>query len=111
MKLSVKILYGLLAFLPLATVIIFLGSFIYLIQTNEKEFFDYLIDHPGIVTIFNLLILIPAYGPIILYIIHAARNPDLADRKPAWIILIVLLGGLAMPFYWYKFIWQDGYYE
>lgn len=110
MKVYGKVLLGFLSVLPLVSAILFFGSFIYLYQTNSNDFFEFVITRPELVTIFNVLFSFSAYGPFIFYIVHAARNPNLADRRVAWILLIVFLGFFVMPFYWYMFIWHDSYY-
>jgi hypothetical protein len=52
-----------------------------------------------------------SYGPVVLYIILAGMNTRLRDRKAVWILLIVFLGFIGIPLYWYFFIWQDGGYD
>lgn len=42
------------------------------------------------------------------YAVHAMRNPRLPPaRRPLWLGLIFLGAPLAMPVYWYLYLWRE----
>ena len=106
-----KLLLGFVSIIPILISVLCLGVFISIFQGNGEDVFRYLIEHQAAIGLFNSLLLVLSQGPVIFYIIHAARNSNLADRKAVWIIAMVLCGGFALPIYWFMFIWQERYYE
>ena len=106
-----KLILGILAILPLIVTCAMFGAIFYLVRTDDWRIFQYSLDNPVAIPVFNLALLILLYGPNIFYLVHAGRNPNLHDRKVAWIILMVLFGVFAMPIYWFQFIWRAAYYE
>jgi hypothetical protein len=42
-----------------------------------------------------------------VYLVDLFRNPDLVDRQDLrimWVVLVVVLSGLAMPVYWWLYL-------
>ena len=110
-KLSTKILLGLLAVTPLILTILWVIVVYFAFIVYPDELLRPVVEYPLVILLINLILLVGTYGPVVFYMIHAARNPELADRKAVWIILIVILGCLAMPIYWLMFVWRDSYYD
>lgn len=110
-NLAVRILLGLVAITPLFAIVVFFGAFVYLIQADERWFIELIMRDERPLLLINLVLLVLTNGPLIAYIILAAKNKELADRKGVWIVLIVLLGVFTMPLYWFLFVWRDSYYE
>ena len=111
MKLSTKILLGLLAVTPLILTVLWAIVVYYAFFVYPDALLGLVLDYPILGLLVNLILLVGIYGPVVAFLIHAGRNPDLGDRKAVWIILIVIFGGLVMPIYWYLFIWQSSYYD
>jgi hypothetical protein len=112
MKVSLRLLLGIVSILPFVVSVFFIGTIFYLVRTDPQVLEEFFVSlHPLAGLIINIGLFSVAYGPVVFYVIHAGRNPDLADRKAVWIILMIFLGAFAMPIYWYLFIWQDSYYE
>ena len=112
MNRPVKILLGLLAVLPLALTTAAIWAVYQLLTAQSEAPWNFVFSiHPLIWLFFNLFLMVLTYGPNIFYIIHAGRNPDLADRRVIWILLIVFVGVFVMPLYWYLFVWHESYYE
>jgi hypothetical protein len=107
MKTSTKIalLLGGLAPFPFA-ILMFAGIF-YLIQDDPRNVMLFFNEHLLAVMIFNLFFTLFFGAVHIIYIILAARNPNLEAMRVTWIVALVILGALAMPFYWYYHIWRD----
>jgi VanZ family protein len=65
-------------------------------------------------TIFRLQMLFMAFmlGLMVFYIVHVFRTDRVpADKKALWAVVLFLGTLLAMPFYWYFYMWpkrEDG---
>jgi hypothetical protein len=108
---STKIILGFVASLALLVPILSIGGVFYLFAYRPDEFIGWVIRHELLFLVLNLLLMALSYGPVVLYIILAVINTRLRDRKAVWILLIVFLGFIGIPLYWYFFIWQDGGYD
>lgn len=107
-----KILLGLLSLVELATLFLFAGFFGYLVVTNDATFLINAIEHhPVLVALFNLTMPVIQSAPFVYFLVHAARNPELSDRRVTWILFMLFLSPFALPVYWYHFVWHDSYYE
>lgn len=43
----------------------------------------------------------------IFYFLHIIQNQLLdTEKKILWIVVLIVLNGLAMPFYWYVYLWK-----
>ena len=111
MKTWLRLLLGVIAFLPLLFFVLMVGAIIFWIQAPSQEVIEWVFANAAVLTIVNLVLLVVGNAPLVFYIIHAGLNPFLADRKGPWILLMVFLGFLVIPVYWYQFIWHDSYYE
>jgi len=109
MSKPVKLLLLLATLAPFAFFFLFFASVIYAISTlPPKEIESFLNDQAIIFVLINLLVTI-FFGAIhVFYIVHAARNPNIPDMRVTWIISLVILGTLVMPFYWFHHIWREG---
>ena len=112
MSRNTKLLLGIISFLPLVTLIAYLISFfsffIRLIpsmqhqQEPPPEFFRYLI----IMVILAIVMALISLGLLIYFIIHSINNPAVhKDERIVWILLLIFVGMIAMPIYWYMRIW------
>ncbi|PYT01500.1 MAG: hypothetical protein DMF63_01230 [Acidobacteria bacterium] len=113
MKTWIKILLGLGALSPFVFTAAFVGFMIHLINTVPVEAFGEYLANSTYAVIMNvacLLFTIFFTAILVIYIIHAARNPILeANRmRTTWLISLCLLGAWVMPFYWFFYIWRDG---
>jgi hypothetical protein len=47
-------------------------------------------------------------GLLVFYIRHVFQNDRMQeDRKMLWAVVLFLGNALAMPIYWYLYIWKD----
>ena len=53
-------------------------------------------------TIFEIFVL------SVIYIVHVFKTDRVAqDKKALWAVVLFLGNMIAMPFYWYLFIWKE----
>ena len=111
MSTSHKILLGLAALSPFVFAAAFFGFFIHLMMTAPIELFaKYISEHALIMNLACFLFTIYFTAILVIYIVHAARNPILETNgmRTTWLISLCLLGAWVMPFYWFYYIWRDG---
>ena len=57
----------------------------------------------------HLLTMLLIMGLIAFYIVNVFRNDRVNnDMKVLWAVVIFMGGPMAMPVYWYLYIWRDG---
>ncbi|HUR97306.1 MAG TPA: hypothetical protein VMZ26_04480 [Pyrinomonadaceae bacterium] len=111
MKLSSRILLGLATLSQFVGFVVFVAVFIYVISNAPAD--ASLGYFQRFALIMNLCAgLFTAYcGAIfIIFMVHAARNPNLhsSGMRTTWLVSLAILGPWAMPFYWFHHIWRDG---
>lgn len=43
-----------------------------------------------------------------VYVVHLFNNPRVtSDQQTGWMLALLFAGVIAMPLYWYRFIWQE----
>jgi hypothetical protein len=110
MKKSNKILLGLATLWPFVYMVIFfvaIGSlFIFMPEQGEVEQ-----GPPGIFLIIfplHLLTMLWIMGLTIFYIVNVFRNDRVdKDKKVLWAVVIFMGNMIAMPIYWYLYIWRE----
>jgi hypothetical protein len=106
MKLSkpVKLLVGgATVWLPLYMiaffVIVFTGVFMH--SAPDVDSFDVLFRVHMATTLLSV-------GLLVFYIVHIFQTKLLAsDQRIMWLLVILFLGPLAMPIYFFKYVWPD----
>ena len=107
-----KIALGVATLWPLGYMVLFIGF--------TFSFMFYMFGHaippkppanppPFLLTIFALhfLTMFWTLALFIVYILHIVRTDRLpADQKALWAVILFLAGMVAMPIYWYLFIWR-----
>ena len=109
MSKSKKISLGVLTILPLLYLITFIVFFLSMVLTIDKQ-----PTSGGMPPIFrammisHMLMMVLIMCLITFYAIHSFNNTRIPqDQKIFWTILIVCGTFIAMPIYWYLFIWKD----
>ena len=105
------IILGILTFLPFMGLLGILALAFFEILTllfseTPVNPFVYLTYINYIIPIFSAFFLIYlALG--IFYFVHILKNELLdMEKKILWIVVLIILNGLAMPFYWYVYVWK-----
>ena len=58
--------------------------------------------------VLHLFTMLEIMGLLVFYIVNVFRNPNVVgDRKALWAIVLFMGGFIAMPIYWYLYIWRD----
>jgi hypothetical protein len=107
MSKSVKLIIGILSIWPFVYILMFFGFAIYLMT---------IFSLPGdaqpnlaysSIFIIHILTIIETFGLITFYIINVFRNDRVnKDMKILWAIVLFLGSMIAMPIYWYLYIWR-----
>lgn len=106
-----KIFIGILSFLPLLFIVIFIIAFAFLMRDVIKETGpDAASFATGFIPFFILIALssLLSFALLIYYIIHAVNNMNISgNERIVWILLFVFAGVIAFPIYWYMRIWNE----
>jgi hypothetical protein len=104
-----KTLLGVLTVLPPLYLVTFIVFFISMILTIDKQ-----PASGGMPPVFqalmiaHLLTILLMFCLVTFYIFHVFNNNMIPqDKKVLWTILIFMGSFIAMPIYWYLFIWKD----
>ena len=112
MSKTVKLLLGLVTIWPFAYLILFFITIISMILFVGSGG-----GGPGsgppplIVLIFplHLLTMLVIMALTVFYIVNVFRNERVVkDQKVLWAVVLFLGNVIAMPIYWYLYIWKDG---
>lgn len=115
MQRKTRVLLGILAILPSVLSLAAMATIVYVAVSSPTILDNFVVDLDHYLPAFfvvNIFLSVLVYGSLIYFIIHAARNPALENRRAAWIVLMVIcMGSIVIPIYWYMFIWHESYYE
>jgi hypothetical protein len=113
MSKSIKILVGILTFLPLVGTIFYLWAFF--------RMFTAIIANAGapdaiglsdnFASFFSSLLLMMAFniGLLVFYIVHVVQNKALtSDERLMWILLFIFISFISFGIYWALKIWGAG---
>lgn len=110
MKKPTKILVGLASLWPFVYMILFfiffLSSFFFLSASPGQEFGPPV----GFIVIFllHLLTMLWIMALTIFYIVNVFRNERVdKDKKALWAVVLFMGNMIAMPIYWYLYIWKE----
>jgi len=112
MKKVKKIILGLITIWPIIYMVLFITficclaafpKFTETLESNGGKFFA------APMFILHGLTMLIMLGLMVFYFIHAMKNKKLEDfEKVIWIIVLVMVGIVTMPIYWYASIWKEG---
>lgn len=109
---TLTVILGILTFLPFIGLVSIMALVIFEIvvvlfsetPVNPLLYLSYLNYLVPIITGYSLLYL--TLG--VFYFVHIILNSSLdTEKKALWITVLIILNGLAMPFYWYKYLWKS----
>lgn len=107
MKQLTKLLLGLVTLWPFAYVIFFffvMASLVFMPEAGNHG------QPPLIALIFplHLLTMVVTLALMIFYIVNVFRNNLVQnDKKVLWTVVLFMGGMIAMPIYWYLYIWKE----
>jgi len=114
MSKQAKILIGLATIWPLIYMFIFFGFVLIAVLTTSQHApgkFDAEDGFPiSFAWLFGLHILTMIWimGLLIFYIVNVFKNERVEkDKKVLWAIVLFMGGIIAMPVYWYLYIWKE----
>lgn len=107
MTIQRKVLLGLVSVVPLLIFAAIIGPMIYFSFNDPATLGRFLLERSTIeLTVFNAVLLVGNYGPVILYLYYVAQNAALKERRLAWLLAVAIAGQFALPVYWFLFIWK-----
>jgi hypothetical protein len=110
MKKPTKLLLGLATLWPFSYLIFFFVTIFSLILfmpsagEGESDFFPFL----GVILPLHLFTMLSMMALIAFYIVNVFRNDRVEkDKKVLWTIVLFMGNMIAMPVYWYLYIWRE----
>lgn len=114
MQSSTKILIGVLSFIPIIILIIFLFQFFSLffnlvsISSINASLENAIMSNLRYFFIFAFIESVLTIGLTIFFIIDIFKNPRLdKDWQIIWLIIIIFISIISFPVYWYINIWRE----
>jgi hypothetical protein len=63
----------------------------------------------GVVLGFHLATILISFALIVMYVLHALRSGRVPpDQRLLWVVILFVGNAIAMPIYWWLFVWNDG---
>jgi len=110
-----KIFLGIVSFLPIVLVIVYMISFFSLFTSvfHESELQhdnrppEFMMGNVGMLMALVPLLIVSSLGLFIYYFVHIINNTRLdVIGRLVWIFVIVATNAIGFPVYWYKEIWK-----
>ena len=104
MKKSSKILLALATIWPFLYMILFMGFVLssFFLRGNEPGFIW------AIIIPLHILTMLWIMGLTVFYMVNVFRNDRvIKDMKVLWAVVLFMGSIIAMPIYWYLYIWRD----
>lgn len=107
-----KIVLGIITFLPVilvvGTILISIYQVFSFLFSDDPAMPMFLFPYLGYVLPYIFFFFLFYIGLGIFYFIHIAQNNSLDyEKKFLWIVVLIILNGIAMPVYWCIHIWND----
>jgi len=110
-----KIFLGIVSFLPIVLVIVYIISFFSLFtsvfhesgQQHDSHPPEFMMGNVGMLMALVPLLIVSSLGLFIYYFVHIINNTRLdVIGRLVWIFVIVATNAIGFPVYWYKEIWK-----
>ncbi len=107
-----KIIWGIFSIWPICWMILFmcgvLGMFLLSGVQQSDELSPIAAIIIGFIVFFHFATIIEIWVMIILYIIRILKDESIEqNNKILWVLLIFIGNIIAMPLFWYLYIWQE----
>lgn len=113
MSRSSKAFIGVLSFLPIVLLIVFLVMFLRtlpgFVEWDHDPTAQEVISVFGPVFFLGVLMGILSLGLLVFFIIHLVRNKNMdGTERVIWVLVFLFAGLVGYPIYWYMRVWKDG---
>jgi hypothetical protein len=110
MKKSTKILLGIATIWPLIYMVLFIGSiFLTIFFTGGGSSGSGMPIFFIILIAFHFLTILWIWALIVFYMVNVFKNDRVdKDKKVLWAVVLFMGNVIAMPVYWYLYIWPEG---
>jgi hypothetical protein len=96
-----------LTVLPTVYMALFFASIAYTFNTPAKD--DPIFKHFGIFIAVHIAVMLLMMALLAFYIVFLFKSSDIRnDMKALWAVVLFLGGPIAMPIFWYLYIWKAG---
>lgn len=105
MKLSqpVKLIVGALTLLPFAYMVYFFVSMVSAVGTESGG-----LDNFDLMFRLHLGTMLLIFALMIFYIVYLFRTPRVPqDKKALWAVVLFMGNMIAMPVFWFLYVWRD----
>jgi hypothetical protein len=88
---------------PIVYMISFMGLMAYLTIFSQSEMPGFF----GLLVVVHLITMLEIFALLFVYIVHLYRMSGVpADKKALWTVVLLFCNVLAMPVYWWLYIWM-----
>jgi len=110
-----KIVLGIVSFLPLLLLAVYIAFFIGLFTSVFRESLqqqsgrppEFMMSNVGLLMAIIPLLIVTTLGLLIYYIVHVMNNTRLDGmERLVWIFIIIFTTMIGFPIYWYMQIWK-----
>lgn len=102
-----KILLGIATFWPIVYILLIffvIFSMLFYITTQPPNWFLFIFP---LISRLHFFTLVESLALIAYYIYHVFNNKNVKkDKKTLWTVVIFIGNYIAMPIYWYNYIWK-----
>jgi len=108
-----KLLIGILSFLPIILLIVFLASIFTMVPTmmqwdNHEPEPQRVFSTFAPMFFLGILMSLLSIGLLVFFIMHLVRNKVMdSTEKIIWILVFIFAGMVGYPIYWYMRIWKN----
>lgn len=112
MSKPIKLILGLATLWPLVYMFIFMAFWFYMVlgiasQSEERTSASIPTWFVAIFVMHGITMLV-IFALLVIYIVNVFRNDRVAkDKKALWAVVLFLGNMIAMPIYWYLYIWPS----
>ena len=100
------IVLGLLSLVPAIYMALFFASFVWAAAVGPEN--DPFFENFGIFLAIHLGVLLLMFGLLAFYVVFLFKTPDVkAEMKALWAIVLFFGGPVAMPVFWYLYVWSS----
>ncbi len=112
MSKQLKIVIGIATILPTIYLVVFVGffvaTFLTLFRGGTSPEGAPLFSHFAVFFVLHLIMMLWMIGLAIFYIVNVFRNERVQEnRKVLWAVVIFFGSMIAMPIYWYLYVWSE----
>lgn len=101
-----KLLILVVTLLPPAYMALFFASFAYSVNSPTKD--DPIFKHFGLFMAIHLAFMVLMMALLVFYVVFLFKTAAVkSDMKALWAVVLFFGGPIAMPIFWYLYVWKE----